>query len=347
MTIAFDGANPRLSLPSWLPRLLLLAGLVAYAGMLAAGWWTISGRLPDQIVLSLAGHGFAVKHVHDKLLGTGALLLLILPSAFWIEAAVVGWKKSSLRALTAPTSSLKTDIAFFLMDQAHLTGLMGRVLMLGLSVISGVALRDWLAARTGLAIDPGALPLGLQVIVYFTVYSFFDYWAHRLGHSKYFWPLHRYHHSAEDFSVLNAVRIHPAGFAGIFFINIPMPLLGATPEAMIWVNVATVMLGFVIHSRMESGFGWLGRYIIQSPLHHRLHHKLDMGEATGFFGIMPLWDHLFGGWSERRDANVAVGVDTPYAHGFWVMPDLLRDYWDFWKGLVGRRTLSPSEEIKR
>ena len=185
------------------------------------------------------------------------------------------------------------------------------------------------------------------MIVYFTVYSFFDYWAHRLGHTKYFWPLHRYHHSAEDFSVLNALRIHPAGFAGIFFINIPMPLLGATPEAMIWVNVATVMLGFVIHSRMESGFGWVGRYIIQSPLHHRLHHKLDMTEATGFFGMMPLWDHLFGGWSERRDPNVVVGVDTPYRQGFWVMPDLLRDYWDFWKGLVGRRTLSPSEKITR
>ena len=159
MTIAFDGADARFSLPSCLPRLLLLAGLVAYAGMLVAGWWAISGRLPDQIVLSLAGHAFAVKHIHDKLLGTGALLLLILPSAFWIEAAVVGWKKSSLRALTAPTPSLKTDIAFFLMDQAHLTGLVGRVLMLGLSVISGVALRDWLAARTGFAIDPTALPL--------------------------------------------------------------------------------------------------------------------------------------------------------------------------------------------
>ena len=51
--------------------------------------------------------------------------------------------------------------------------------------------------------------------------------------------------------------------------------------------------------------------------------------------MMPLWDHLFGGWSERRDANVAVGVDTPYRQGFWLMPDLLRDYWDFWKGLVG------------
>jgi len=36
-------------------------------------------------------------------------------------------------------------------------------------------------------------------------------------------------------------------------------------------------------------------------------------------------------------------VDTPYRQGFWLAPDLLRDYCDFWKGLVGRRTLAPSE----
>ena len=68
-----------------------------------------------------------------------------------------------------------------------------------------------------------------------------------------------------------------------------------------------------------------------------------MREATGFFSMTPVWDHLFGGWSERRDARVEIGVDTAYAHGFWLAPDLLRDYCDFWKGLAGRRRLSPSE----
>ena len=347
MSIAVDSAEARFSLPSWLPRLLIVVGLLAYVGTLAAAWLAISARVPDQIPLSLAGHAFTLKHVHDKILSAGTVVLLILPSAFWIECAVIGWRKSSLRALMTPTNSMKTDISFFLMEQLHLTGMIGKVLMLGLSIVSGLALRDWLAASTGFAIDPSALPLPLQAIVYFYIYSFFDYWAHRLGHTKYFWPLHRYHHSAEDFCVINGGRIHPAGFAGIFFINIPMPLLGATPEAMIWVNVVTSVLGFVIHSRMETGFGWIGRYVIQSPLHHRLHHKLDMSEATGFFGMTPIWDHLFGGWSERCDKNVVVGVDTPYRQGFWVMPDLLRDYWDFWKGLVGRRSLSPSEQVTR
>ena len=53
---------------------------------------------------------------------------------------------------------------------------------------------------------------------------------------------------------------------------------------------------------------------------------------------------MFGGWSETATrAEVAIGVDTAYRHGVWLLPDLLRDYCDFWKGLVGLRALSPSE----
>jgi sterol desaturase/sphingolipid hydroxylase (fatty acid hydroxylase superfamily) len=325
-------------------RVMIVTAFVLYAAALATAWWAISRFLPDQFSLHLLSHSIALHNIHDKIAGNAVLLLLILPSALWLECAVVGWEHSSCRALLfAPNASLKTDMAFLLLDQAHVMGLVGRVMMLGASIISGVALRDWLAAKTGFSLDAGALPLVVQVVIFFYVYSFFDYWAHRVGHMRWFWPLHRYHHAAEEFSVVTATRIHPAGFVGIFFIGVPMPLLGATPEAMVWVNVVTIALGFLIHSRIDSDWSWIGRYVIQSPRHHRLHHKLDMSEPTGFFSMTPVWDHLFGGWSARNDSNIAIGVDTPYRHGFWIMPDLIRDYFDFWKGLVGRRTYSPSE----
>lgn len=340
MTIACEGASetPRLS-----SRLIIAAAFAAYAAVVAAGWWLIVHRLPDTLAFSLLGHPLHVGNLKDKILGNASLIAVILPAALWLECATVGWNESSARALLRPTASMKTDLAFFLLDQAHVMGVVGRVMMLGGSVISGLALRDLLAARTGFVIDPSGLPLWLQVAIYFHVYSFFDYWAHRLGHTRWFWPLHRYHHAAEDFCVVTAARIHPAGFVGIFLLNIPMPLLGASAQVMIWVNVLTIALGFVIHSRMPSSFGWAGRWLVQSPLHHRLHHKLDMREATGFFSMTPLWDRLFGGWSKTATPAVAIGVDTPYRQGLWLLPDLLRDYWDFWKGLVGRRTIYPSE----
>ena len=358
MSIAFDALEPRfdtapLDLNAYpetqtgtgaaLSRLLIMAGALAYAGLLAAAWWALRALVPDLVVFHVAGHALALHQVHDKVLGNATLMLVLLPSALWLECLVIGWQNSSARALLSPTGSMKTDIMFLVLDQAHAMGVVGRLMMLGASVMSGEALRDWLLARTGFAIDLSVLPLAGQVAACFFAYSFFDYWAHRLGHTKLFWPLHRYHHAAEDFCVINGARSHPAGFIGLFLINLPMPLLGASAEAMIWVNVIVIALGFLIHSRIESGWGWIGRYMFQSPLHHRLHHKLDMREATGFFGMMPIWDHLFGGWSECCEVRVEVGVDTAYAHGFWLVPDLLRDYCDFWKGLVSKRSLSPSE----
>ena len=340
MTIASEGVP---STPCLSFRFLVAAAFAAYAALIVSLWWLVAIQLPDQLTLTLFGHALHLKNLRDKILGNASLIAAILPAALWLECAAIGWEKSSARALLRPTASMKTDLAYFLLDQAHVTGVIGRIMMLGASVISGVALRDWLAARTGLAIDPSGLPLWLQVAIYFHIYSFFDYWAHRLGHTRWFWPLHRYHHAAEEFCVVNGARLHPAGFVGIFLLNIPMPLLGASPEVMIWVNVLTIALGFVIHSRMESGFGWAGRWLVQSPLHHRLHHKLDMTTPTGFFSMTPLWDRLFGGWSETATPRVAIGVDTPYRHGLWLLPDLLRDYCDFWKGLVGRRTIYPSE----
>jgi sterol desaturase/sphingolipid hydroxylase (fatty acid hydroxylase superfamily) len=334
---------PRRALSLTLSRLAVVAAFLAYTGLVYAAWHLIVSHLPDTLTLSVLGHDLHLHNLRDKILGNATLVAIILPAALWLECFFLGWEKSSARALLRPSASVRTDIMFFLLEQAHVTGLIGRVMMLGASILSGVVLRDWLAARTGFAIDPSGLPLWLQVVVFFHVYSFFDYWAHRIGHTRLFWPLHRYHHAAEEFCVLNGARIHPAGFAGIFLINLPMPLLGATPEAMVWVNVITSALGFFIHSRMETGFGWAGRWLVQSPLHHRLHHKLDMTTPTGFFSMTPVWDRLFGGWSEEAEPGVAIGVDTPYRQGFWLAPDMVRDYWDFWKGLVGKRKLYPSE----
>jgi sterol desaturase/sphingolipid hydroxylase (fatty acid hydroxylase superfamily) len=340
MTIACDSASaaPRLSF-----RLLVGAAFAAYTAFVALAWWLIARQVPDQLAVNLFGHVLHLHNLKNKILGNASLVAVILPAALWLECAAVGWEKCSARALLRPGASVRTDIMYFVLEQTHVMGVIGRLMMLGASVISGVALRDWLAARTGLAIDPSGLSLWLQVAIYFQVYSFFDYWAHRLGHTKWFWPLHRYHHAAEEFCVVNGARLHPAGFVGIFLLNIPMALLGATPEVMVWVNVVTGVLGFVIHSRMENSFGWIGRWLFQSPLHHRLHHKLDMTTPTGFFAMTPLWDRLFGGWSEEKTPNVAIGVDTPYRHGLWLAPDLLRDYVDFWKGLAGKRKLYPSE----
>ena len=337
--ITFDGQTStadRVGRPG-VGRAMVITGLAAYAAVLAAVWWGVTHLLPDHVALTLLGRTHDLKDVHQRIISNVALILLILPSALWIECAVVGWERSSTRQMiVARTSSIKTDLACLFLGQAHVLVMVGRLMTLGASMLSGLWIRDWLAAALGLTIDPSALPLVLQVAVYFFVYSFFDYWTHRLDHSRYFWPLHRYHHAADDFCVVNSTRTHPAAFTAIFLINMPMAVLGASPLVMVYVNVATIALGFLIHSRIDSNFGWIGRWIIQSPTHHRLHHVLDISKGVGHFGMAPIWDHLFGTWRGDADQSLVIGVETPYRHGFWIGPDLLRDYLDFWKGFVRR-----------
>ena len=318
-------------------RALTLLALAAYVALLGAGWWVSQRLLPDTLTLHVGSHAVHVANIHAKILNNAMVVLLILPAALWLEWLMVGWHASSLRQmLVGATASIRTDIAFFVLLQSHLMDLAGKIMLLGASMLSGLWLRDWLHAHTGFFVDPSGLPLALQVAVFFLVYSFFDYWTHRLDHTRRFWPLHRYHHAAEEFCVITAVRAHPAQFVAIFVINLPMALLGASPEVMIFINVAVSAFGFVIHSRIDSNWGWIGRYVLQSPNHHRLHHKLDMSHPTGHFSIAPIWDHLFGSWYGEADQSLVIGVETPYRHGFWVVPDLARDYWDFWRGLFRR-----------
>ena len=339
---ASDAKVPRVSLA----RIAVILSFLAYVAAMGAAWWAVLQVVPTHVSFTIFGRTLDTESAHEHINNT-ALIFLLLPSALWIEAVVVGWSKSSARQLIfAPTASLKTDLACFFQGQARILDILGRIMMLGASMISGAWIHDWLKTTTGLSIGPAPMPLLLQVVFYFLVYTFFDYWTHRLDHTPRFWPLHRYHHSASDFGVITAGRQHPAAFTGLFVVNLPMAILGAPADVMIYVNVLVVGIGFLIHSKIDANWGWIGRWVIQSPNHHRLHHKLDMSHPTGHFAVAPIWDRLFGTWYGDADASIPIGVDTPYNHGLFVPRDMLRDYWHFWIGFFGGRSDGPDSDVR-
>ena len=339
-TAPAGGATP-------LGRGLLIAGFLAYAAAAGGAWWLALKLIPAELTLTILGRTLHTTSVHDHL-NNVFLVFLLLPSALWIECAAVGWKESSIRQLLlARTPSLNTDLAVFVLGQGHVLDLVGRVLMLGASMVSGAWLHEAIKTATGVNLGPPPIPFALQLPLYFALYTFFDYWTHRTDHTKFFWPLHRYHHSAEDFGVVTSVRQHPVTFTAIFIVNFPLAVLGAPAEVMIYVNVLVVAIGFLIHSKIDADWGWIGRWLIQSPNHHRAHHKLDMSHPTGHFAIAPIWDRLFGTWYEDRpDPKLVIGVDTPYYHGLFVPRDMLRDYAHFWMGWFGGRSDGPSSDLK-
>lgn len=327
-------------------RLAVISAFATYLALLGLGWQALMHWAPDQMAVTVLGHTVKIANLHHKVLSRGLELGLLIPSVLAVELALTGWADSSLHRLFARTPSSLSDAASVLLWQTRIMSGLIVLTTFGAALLSGVWLHDRIVAMTGLSLSAASWPLIVQVAVLFLVFTFFDYWNHRIDHSHYFWPLHRFHHSADDFCVLTAVRTHPAMFTGVITAVMPAVVLGASPEAIVDLGLLTALLRYVIHSRIESDFGWIGRYVVQSPTHHRLHHILDISQSpVGHFSLAPIWDHLFGTWRGAADQSLVIGVDTPYRHGAWIGPDLWRDYTEFWRELA--RGLNPFKAAPR
>ncbi|CAN5441605.1 hypothetical protein BH10PSE4_BH10PSE4_46290 [soil metagenome] len=320
-----------------------LAIVASHLALVAFGWWSLHHLVADTVTLRLLGHVRVVHEVHRRVIDRTLEISVLLPSVFLIEYLCTGWRQSSVRHLLVDrTASGWSDVACYLFQLAPVWTLACAILSLGVVYVSGEGLRCLLADATGIDLSIAGAPLPVQVVVLFLLYTLFDYWSHRLDHSRVFWPLHRFHHAAESFSVLTAARVHPAMFTAIVGAVLPGLLLGSDPSALAYVGLVIIIIRLLIHSRIESNFGWVGRWIVQSPLHHRLHHSLNRMPIN--LALLPIWDRLFGTWRDAPQHAMRIGTPAPYRHGAWFAPDLWRDYCEFWAGLralVGKRFARP------
>ncbi len=336
-TAAQPAVTPAAETPKLSPRTVLALRAVAilcfglYLWGLFALWGVVEHLMPDELTLKALGRSVTMHDVQRKVRDNAILLLAMIPFVLYLEAVLVGWQKSSIRRIVFERNdSIRMDLAVLAAGTTPIMRAIGVVMTFGLSAGFGVWIHDQLSHLLGFQIGLGALPEAVQIFGYFWLYTFFDYWTHRFDHTYFFWPLHRYHHSTRDFSVITSLRSHPAAFLGVFIINAPMAILGAPVSVMVTVNLVVTTIGLLIHSGIDSNWGWFGRWVIQSPNHHRLHHILDYRlNGVGHFSMAPIWDHLFGTWKGEADQTLEIGVDTPYRQGYWFIIDLGRDYYDF------------------
>jgi len=103
--------------------------------------------------------------------------------------------------------------------------------------------------------------------------SFAQYWGHRLVHTPLFWHLHRFHHAATELNVLTTFRQHPLepvvlGFLSLvsplIFFNVPQRVL------LIYFFIGTIS-DLLAHSQLSWEYGWIGRWVVQSPRFHQVH----------------------------------------------------------------------------
>jgi sterol desaturase/sphingolipid hydroxylase (fatty acid hydroxylase superfamily) len=258
----------------------------------------------------------------DTLIESFCLSLLMLVIVFMIELCYTGWKESSLRKLVwKPSRSAITDIVMYFI---YISGAISV-----LAILTSMGIPQFIKAT---AYHTVGLQLGLEMhslghlFLYLVILDFFNYWQHRLLH-RYptFWHIHAFHHSATEFSVMTVFREHPLNKALHSFASlIPAVLLGVpTAEYPIYIT-AYGIVGYLKHSRIPWRLGWFGKYIIQSPVDHWIHHSNQPEHYDrNFANVFSIWDHLFGTYYDGSEINARIGLDNAPYNKYGVIQDMV------------------------
>jgi sterol desaturase/sphingolipid hydroxylase (fatty acid hydroxylase superfamily) len=278
-------------------------------------------------------------------IGTTSTAML---AAYLIELLLTGWAGSSLEALWKARASIKLDVLATLVTQLphkHFD----YILSFGLLYIIGTRSPHLM----GLSIAHWLPSWGLQAGCALLFSSLISYWMHRLEHSiPALWALHKFHHSADRLAILTTFR--DTKFSGALdsaLRALPIALLTVpvaatpTPASRAYVLVGIYFLftaltrlnSFVIHSNLDLGYGWAGRWLLVSPRMHRVHHSSSPAYYNRNFSFdLVLWDRLFGTYALCDDAaQLSIGlVDNPF-NSSGSLKGVLRDYFlttyvEFW-----------------
>jgi len=146
--------------------------------------------------------------------------------------------------------------------------------------------------------DPSGWPMWTQLLVFFVVLDFVQWFTHTLLHKySFFWKFHKVHHSVKEMGFAAHLRYHwmenilykPLKTFGV------MILFGFEPEQAYIVHFFAISIGHFNHANIKITWGPL-KYILNNPVMHLYHHAYDLPE--GKFGVnfgisLSLWDYIF------------------------------------------------------
>ncbi len=147
-------------------------------------------------------------------------------------------------------------------------------------------------------IDPSNWPIWLQLLVFFIILDFVQWFTHSLLHKySFLWKFHKVHHSVKEMGFAAHLRYH--WMENIFYKPLKtfavMILFGFEPEQAYIVHFIAITIGHFNHANIKITWGPL-KYIINNPVMHLHHHAYDLPEGRyGVnFGIsLSLWDYIF------------------------------------------------------
>ena len=147
-------------------------------------------------------------------------------------------------------------------------------------------------------IVPSTWPLWLQLLVFFIILDFVQWFTHTLLHKySFLWKFHKVHHSVKEMGFAAHLRYH--WMENIFYKPLKtfavMILFGFEPEQAYIVHFIAITIGHFNHANIKITWGPL-KYILNNPVMHLQHHGYD--EPEGRYGVnfgisLSLWDYIF------------------------------------------------------
>jgi sterol desaturase/sphingolipid hydroxylase (fatty acid hydroxylase superfamily) len=155
-----------------------------------------------------------------------------------------------------------------------------------------------ITAKSLAIVDISSMPMWLQLLLFFIVLDFVQWFTHILLH-KYpvLWNFHKVHHSVKEMGFAAHLRYHwmenilykPLKVFGVMILG------GFEPEQAYVVHFLAITIGHLNHANIKITYGPL-KYILNNPVMHLYHHAMDLPEGKyGInFGIsLSLWDYIF------------------------------------------------------
>jgi sterol desaturase/sphingolipid hydroxylase (fatty acid hydroxylase superfamily) len=198
---------------------------------------------------------------------------------------------------------LDLDVWGFLLSW-HLSN---AVILLGQYTLDGWAPRP--------ALDE--IPGSLRAVAFFVAADFLKYAVHVLMHTRWLWPVHRFHHSSEQLWWFAGNRASAAHVVLHFLPTVALSWLLDVPPSWVMFNAGINLLwNHVMHANVawpaaaQRALEW----VLVTPRYHHVHHaRTPELLGTNFASVLTLWDRLFGTSvsPERMAEGTPFGVEEP------------------------------------
>lgn len=155
-----------------------------------------------------------------------------------------------------------------------------------------------------------------SALIFFILFDFIYYWAHRLGHEvNFMWAGHVPHHSSEAFNLTVALRQPWFQVLTTWFLFMPLALMGFSTRMLIVVSALDILYQFWIHTPYIRKMPRWFEFIFNTPSHHRVHHgKQEKYLDKNHGGVLIIWDRIFGTFQEEEETP-EYGITQPL-HSF-------------------------------